>query len=80
MKQFITIILLAFGFSYISQIEIKFNPFKISFGDLTYGFGWLFLIMAICCFQLSSFRKGNMSGYKEACHDILVEFNKSKKD
>lgn len=65
-------------FCYASGIHINFRPFKVSFGDITYGIGLLLMILAIICFQLSAFRKGSLHGYKEALHDVKVEFENER--
>ena len=78
MKWIFYLVLLVLGFMYVSKVSIQFKPFKISFADLSYGFGWLFALMSIIFFRYSAYREGNMEGYKEALHDVKVEFEKTK--
>ena len=56
--------LVVIGFLIMSKTVIHFKPFKISFQDLPYGLGWLFILLAVTCFRYSSYRNGNMDGYK----------------
>ena len=74
MKIVFQLLIVAAVFCYASSIQIKFKPFKVSFGDITYGIGWMLMMVAIICFQVSAFRKGSLDGYKEALHDVKVEF------
>lgn len=78
MKWIFIALIVIVGFMYVSKVNIQFNPFKISFGDITYGFGWLFILLAVICFQLSGYRTGNIEGYKEALQDVLNEAKKEQ--
>jgi len=74
MKWIFYLLVVVIGFMHVSKVAIQFKPFKISFADLPYGLGWLFVLIGIICFRSSAYREGNMEGYKEALHDVKVEF------
>ena len=59
-------------FLYLSKFSLQFKPFKMSFGDIANGLGWLFISFAILCFKYS--------GYKKALQDTKFEYHNKVKD
>lgn len=77
MKITISLVLLIMMFCYASDIDVKFKPFKVSFGDLAFGLASLLLVISITLFSASAYNKGKSSGYKEALNN-LREFVEQK--
>lgn len=70
MKSFFTILFITLVFIYISGFHLKLKPFKISFDDLPNGLGYAFLVLSLVCFQYSSYKRGENSGYQKAVEDV----------
>lgn len=79
MKNVLYVIIFISVFLYVSKISIQIKPFKVSFGDLLFGIGWLFLFAAIVLIQVSAYRKGSLSGYDDALNDVLKYQNEKNK-
>lgn len=79
MKTVIYIIILTVIFFYISDTTIQIKPFKISFGNLSAGFAWVFFLLSFTLMTYSVHSKAYSKGLKKGCEierDAAIEVAK----
>lgn len=79
MKTIIWLIIIIAIMLYIAGLEISFKPFSIKFNNLANLLGMIFLILAMLCWDYTSWSRGYKEGYKEGGEYAIKSIEKEVK-